>query len=839
MTPAANTGYVQSVEELDYLADMVISSGLPIALDCELGYEGEDRGYKNTSPSLHPEENLFVGYSFTNDPSWGRYVPVGHDDTRYNLDPVAAARALWRMMSTGRCVVHNADAEERNCSRFAVKYLASDPEYGPAVTASNGYFPLLSDTMMEAHALAKFQKLKLKYLSKQVLSYDQTELEALFPNLPKNKKHTLRFNVLDPSDPEIFGYACDDVIQGLRLHQRHYSAVKDNDIYQIEMAVWPVVFPMEDDGLAVDWDYIDAGAREGRQFLLRMQAALHEAMTARLGRMIKVNLGSPKQLREVLYNSQENGGLGLATHIMTKGKADGSGKQMSTSATALKNLAADPIIRALLDYRGMSKLLGTYLEPFRTEYGWCECGRAHCHLLPHGTVTGRFSSSDFNYQNLPKKYHYALPDGTEFNFNFRNAVIAPPGWWGMGFDLSQAELRVIAAEAGEESMLQAFARGEDVHALTASRLLGISLDEVYAGGELMGREFPAASGGYRPFGKTMNFALVYQLSPRGLADRLGCSLEEAVDHYERFFTAYPAISRWTRETVQNSKITGYTMSRMGRRHPIWAYSSDKSWIYAGGERTAGNAPIQGGVADLMKVIMVRCDRALAAAGLKDRVRMIMNIHDALEFYVREDVPPQLVVDTLTPAVIFDTPWSSLVKMEAEWHLWRRWGEPTEIALDERNQIVGMGSAIDIGMEDEDEGGDEMDDEGAVLAGPAGGAVGAVSAVPGLGGSPGGLDADTDHGVPGGPVRPVSGTVIVRLSEMPDMAVLERFARMLWEFPGPNVMLLDTPMGRTHISAGTALSPADEGQISLALGGARVVWDAASVSSSVLAEGLAL
>lgn len=501
---SANTGYVASAGELRQLADKMIGEGQPIALDCETGYAGEDRSYKNSSPSLHPEESVLAGYNFTNAASWARYIPLGHDEARYNLDPLPAAQALWDITATGLCVVHNADMEERCLSRFLLENLADDPERGEAVRASKGYFPLRSDTMMEAHALARWKSIALKSLSKEVLGYEQVELIELFnevmfgiqgKKLPKNKKNTLRFTVLDPSDPRVFNYACDDAIQTWRLHDRFYSQVKDNFIYWLEMNNWPVIWGMEDEGLAVDWGFIDEAKGRAKTFRDKMQMALtrHLKEDRHVQLPPKFNPGSHPQIRKVLYSKPPEG-LGLATHIMTKGKADGTGKQLATSAIALKGNSTDPFVRRMLDYRGMTKLLTTYLETWRQEFGWCEDGRAHCHLLPHGTFTGRFSSADFNYQNLPKKYHYEC-DGAEFFFNFRDCIVTPPGYWGMGFDISQGELRIIAAEAGEQAMLDAFANGEDLHTLTAARLLGLTAEEVADGGELNGVQYPAEKGG--------------------------------------------------------------------------------------------------------------------------------------------------------------------------------------------------------------------------------------------------------------------------------------------------------------------------------------------------------
>ncbi len=608
---------------------------------------------------------------------------------------------------------------------------------------------------------------------------------------------------------------------------------------------------MEDEGLVVDWDFIDEAKARASQFKDKVQIGLTGHLSERLGRPVgKFNPNSPVQLRKYMYSPPPDG-LGLTTRIRTQGKADGSGKQMSTNAIALKILSADSFVRRMQDYRGMSKLLGTYLEPWRDEYGWCEDGRAHCHLLPHGTVTGRFSSTDFNYQNLPKKYHYEC-DGATFDFNFRDSVIAPPGWWGMGFDISQGELRILAAEAGEQAMLEAFARGEDLHALTASRLLHLSLEAVYEGGELFGKTWRPEDGGFRPFGKTMNFALGYQLTVQGLADRLGCSVDEAQEAWDSFFAAYPAISAWTRRTVADSKVNGRTESRFGRRHPIWAYRKNHCWQHeirvdrcfncdktaqrneAEGERTAGNAPIQGGLADMMKLIMIRTDVALARAGLKDRVRLVLNVHDSLEYYVHDDVDPQQVIDVLYPAIVGQTPWTRhWPVMRPDWHMWSKWGSPVEVKLDEDNQICGLGDILDIGLQEDEE--DEEDADAApVLSG-----AGTDVPVPATGG--GSLLGVVASSVGSDPGRVLhSGRVLVKVREMPELAAVKRLMVLISEYPGPNQLDLVTPDGTITLSSGTALSPEDGSRVSLLLGAVEAVcWSPDTVDQSALAKGLAL
>ncbi len=236
---------------------------------------------------------------------------------------------------------------------------------------------------------------------------------------------------------------------------------------------------------------------------------------------------------------------------------------------------------------------------------------------------------------------------------------------------------------------------------------------------------------------------------------------------------------------------------------------------------------------MMKLIMIRVHAALKEAGLLDSVRMVMNIHDALEFYVRKDVSPQMVIDLLTPVILQQTPWTQhWPLMRPDWHVWQKWGSPIELKLDENYQILGMGEIIDIGVQEDDEDEDEEEDDAPESA--------AVAAVP---------LAAARHGgsvVAGPAVRrpdpdrsPHAGRVVVRVLEMPEMSALQRFGNLIAEFPGPNEMVFAAPQGSTVISQGTSLSPDDGARISLLLGGASVTWDTATVDNDKLAEGMAL
>jgi hypothetical protein len=529
---------------------------------------------------------------------------------------------------------------------------------------------------------------------------------------------------------------------------------------------------------------------------------------------VKINLGSSQQIAHVLYEQ-----LGMHTRRRTKG-----GK-MSTDETAVAGLAKQyPVVRKIQNWKQLRKLLGTYLEVYEREYTYAPDGRAHPGWLQHGVPGGRFSASEPPVQQTPKKYNFKLADGSlEFKLNFREAICAPPGWYYLGFDYSQQELRVLAGEAGETALMDAFARGDDVHKLTASLMLGKPVEEI--------------TYDERQVGKTMNFALGYQMGVDGLADRLGISKDEAQRLFDLYFSVYSKIKGYMDQVVAASKAQGYVMTRFGRKVVIWEYLSDKRNVYAEGERLAGNAPIQGaGTGDYTKIAMVRSHAAIKGAHLQDDVRLVLNMHDALGYYVRDNIPPAQVIRILQPAVVFPVEgWPPIV---AEWHAGRRWGSVQEL------EVLADGSVR------------VKRDEAPAGPGP----VPVVAQAPDIeppAAAPAvlaqeqehpaelvvhraGGDGSADTGSVG--VHPASGTparVIVSVTAIPDAETFQRFLNLAAEC-GPELYptVLRTPDGDVEIGV-TTLTPEWSSQVSLVLGGAKVTWDATTADMSGLAAGLAL
>lgn len=827
----------------------LIQEAKPFSFDIETGYEGDTR----EEAQLHPEENFIAGISFTNSLRWARYVPMRHDSGA-NLDPEWVAQTMWPLMVTGLGVPHGGQFELRCMSRWF-------REYVPEARATNGYFPIRSDTMLEAHAEGRHRTVALKPLTLRTFNHQMAEILSLFPgDLTKFQENSIRFSALDQHDPAVYEYACEDSLWTLAHHYKRYMGVggypaisdpghPQHRIYQIEMAILYIVCGMEETGLCYDWAYMRDGALRGREFQEKLSTEISADLSEMLGEPVKLNIASPKQVATVLYDR---------LHLPVKRRSRKTNNP-STDKIALKGLSKQyPVVQKIVDWKQLAKLCGTYLETYERKFAYCECGRSHPHHMQCGVPAGRFAVSGPPYQQSPKKYHYELSsknlnavtlgDGSiavlrpdQFNFNFRNAIICPPGYYGFGFDYSQIELRVLAGEAGETALVEAFARGEDVHKKTASLMLSIPLEQI--------------TDDHRGVGKTMNFALGYQMGVDGLADRLGITKGEAQDLFDQYFMAYSHIKDYMAATIETAARQGYVLTKFGRRVPIWEFESAEVWKRREGERLAGNAPIQGGAADYMKIAMVRADQALRKTGLIDRgVRLVMNIHDALEWYVPYSVRPGEIINALTkpgvvdahPAILF--PVEGWPPMVAEWHAWEKWGSAKEL------EVSDDGAVRIKGERDEEFTPGEEDEDGPSL--PAvdleamrrarGEAQGAGAPDPGhqpvAVDSPGSaLAVDRPDNRHRGVLSPYCGparTVIIQAGAIqPDQ--FRAFMELLEGSPGPNSVLLKIPGGAVPFRQTCGLSPDHLAEITLALGQAEVTWDPDSVDGAAVAQGAVL
>lgn len=680
--------------------DNAFAKGKPFAFDIEAGYTGPD-AEEVSKMQFHPTY-ILVGISFTNDTNWARYVPIAHDDGNNVTDIVRVAKAFWRLVNTGMGIAHNASYELKGMSRWFRELLWNDPEYGEAVRASKGLFPIFADTMIEVWlsqeyepAIADITQKDLKSSVLDSFGIQMTHFSDLFPKTendmgPATKVAVkkLRFNTRYSTSARVIAYACEDSVGALMLHEKHWEDLTTGprrNINKVEHELIPVLVEMEmgpldpETGVALgnmylNWAHIFRKEEELERFRQRFQEEIMDDFSERLGRVITLNLNSPPQLVKILYDAAPEG-LGLKINDRWRSKKTGA---PSTGDDALKVLAnSDPLVRKILQYRQVVKLYSSYLHKYSSQLNYAGTGFVFPNHNQAGTVTGRMSVDQVSYQQWPKPQKFTLNDGTTFEMNFRDLLISPPEYRIVGYDYSQVELRFLAAVAGETTMLETFAAGTDIHRMTASRMFKIPPEQVTKKD--------------RAKGKTINFAIVYGQGPDALAENITAggdptTKEEAEELLRLYFLGFPKLRAWIDNQVAVGHNQGWVETFFGRKFVVWEYKDKRQWIRDKGDRMCVNAPIQGGAADYMKYAMVRVYKKLKALGLQDKVRLTMTIHDALEFYAHESVSTAEVVKILNDCVSF--PVKGLpVQIRADWHEGPTWGVMTEIKIDADSNIT--------------------------------------------------------------------------------------------------------------------------------------------------------
>jgi DNA polymerase-1 len=358
---------------------------------------------------------------------------------------------------------------------------------------------------------------------------------------------------------------------------------------EVEMPLIEVLAAMEQQGVSMDRKRL---ADIGEGFEQRIET-LQAEIFGLAGH--EFTIGSPQQLAEVLFDE-------LALTKKRRGKTG-----FSTDARVLSQIREEhQIVPKIEQWRELTKLKNTYLDAL-PELIDPDTGRLHTTFNQTATATGRLSSTNPNLQNIPIRTEEGRP--------VRSCFVAPRGSRLLSADYNQIELRILAHVAGEEALREIFAAGEDVHAATAGEVLGVESGKV--------------GPGERSKAKMVNYGIAYGLTAFGLADRLGIEQEEAAAYIERYFERFPAVLSYRESTIASAREKGYVSTLLGRRRPIPELRSGRIQTRNQGERLAVNMPIQGTAADIIKLAMVRCHRALAESGLQ--TRLVLQIHDELLF----------------------------------------------------------------------------------------------------------------------------------------------------------------------------------------------------------------
>ena len=459
----------------------------------------------------------------------------------------------------------------------------------------------IDDTMLMSYALdAGNHGHGMDALSEKYLGHTPVPIKQLIGT----GKAQITFDLV-PVD-EAAHYAAEDADITLRLWQHlkpRLSAEAVTSVYEgLERPLVPVLRQMEAAGILVDRQVLSRLSGEFAQKMAAMEDGIYEQAGERF------NIASPKQLGDILFDK-----MGLPGGKKTKTGAWGTG------ADVLEGPAAEGhgLAHDVLAWRGLAKLKSTYTDAL-PEFINPETGRVHTSYSLAATTTGRLASSDPNLQNIPIR--------TQDGRRIRTAFVAPQGRVLVSADYSQIELRILAHMAAIDSLRQAFADGQDIHAMTASEMFGVPLADM--------------TPDVRRRAKAINFGIIYGISAFGLANQLGISRSEAGDYIKAYFEKFPGIKDYMEATKTEARAQGYVATLFGRKIHVAEINAKIPARRAFAERAAINAPIQGTAADIIRRAMVAMPPALEAAGLTDAktgdAHMLLQVHDELIFEVAED-----------------------------------------------------------------------------------------------------------------------------------------------------------------------------------------------------------
>lgn len=475
----------------------------------------------------------------------------------------------------------------------------------------------LFDTMVAHYVLQPELRHNMDYLAEIYLHYQTIHIEELIGPKGKGQK-----NMRNLSPQEVYLYACEDADVTLKLKNILEQELKKNDaeklFYEIEMPLVPVLVNIESNGVRLD---TEALKQSSEHFTTRLQSIEKEIYTLAEG---EFNIASPKQVGEILFDKLK---------IVEKAKKTKTG-QYVTSEEVLESLRnKHDIIGKILEYRGLKKLLSTYIDALPQLIN-PKTGRIHTSFNQTVTATGRLSSSNPNLQNIPIRDE----DGKEI----RKAFIPDDGCSFFSADYSQIELRIMAHLSEDKNMIDAFLSGYDIHAATAAKIYKVDIKEVTAD--------------MRRKAKTANFGIIYGISVFGLAERMNVDRKEAKELIDGYFETYPQVKSYMDKSIQVAREHGYVETIFHRKRFLPDINSRNAVVRGYAERNAINAPIQGSAADIIKVAMARIYERFKAEGLK--AKMILQVHDELNFSVpakEKEIVEQVVIEEMEKAYRMHVP----------------------------------------------------------------------------------------------------------------------------------------------------------------------------------------
>ena len=528
--------------------------------------------FDTETTSLNPLEAELVGIAFSWEAGKGYYVPFSEDK-----ETVSKRIEQLRPFFESK----NIEKIGQNL-KYDIKVMQN---YGVQVKGK------LFDTMLAHYLINPDMRHNMDVLAETYLNYTPVSITELIGKKGKNQ-----LSMRDVPLEKQTEYAVEDADITFQL-AAHFKpelleAKTDTLFKDIEIPLLRVLASMENEGINLDKDFLHSLSTDLNNDILNLEKQIYEAAGE------EFNIGSPKQLGEILFNKMK---------LVDKPKKTKTG-QYSTAEDVLSYLAKDhEIIKNVLDYRGLAKLKSTYVDALPEQIE-TKTGRVHTDYMQTVAATGRLSSNNPNLQNIPIRTERGRQVRKAFVPRDENYVL-------LAADYSQIELRIIAALSEEDTMIEAFKNGEDIHASTAAKVFNVSLEEVT-------RE-------QRSNAKTVNFGIIYGVSAFGLSNQTDLTRAEAKELIETYYKTYPKLRNYMSEQIDFARDNGYVQTVLGRRRYLKDINGNNAIVRGAAERNAVNAPIQGSAADIIKIAMINIHEKLSSGNYK--TKMLLQVHDELVF----------------------------------------------------------------------------------------------------------------------------------------------------------------------------------------------------------------
>lgn len=558
---------IETEEDASRLCDYLLTNKI-LSLDTE-------------TTSTHPVDAELVGLSFS----------VKENEAFYVAIPANREEALKLVNIFKPVYENNGTLKVGQNIKYDMEVLRN---YGIEVQGP------MFDTMIAHYLINPELHHNMDYMAETLLNYKTIHIEEL---IGEKGRHQKSMRDLEPKD--VYEYAAEDADITLKLKNvlepKLKEANADKLFWEMEMPLVPVLADMEMTGVCLD----TASLKETSELFTKRMTDLEKKIYEEAGE--RFNISSPKQVGDILFGKMQ---------LVEKPKKTRTG-QYVTSEEVLQQLRAKaPIVANILDYRGLKKLLGTYVDALPKLIN-PRTGHIHTSFNQTITATGRLSSSDPNLQNIPVRDD----DGKEI----RKCFVPEPGCLFFSADYSQIELRIMAHLSGDDNMIEAFREGFDIHRATAAKIWHETMDDV--------------TDAQRKKAKQANFGIIYGITTYGLAQRMEIPNGEARQLIDDYFTTFPKVHAYMEKAKEEAREKGYAETLFGRRRYLPDINSKNGTVRGFAERNAINAPIQGSEADIIKVAMIRIWRRFKAEGI--RSKMILQVHDELNFSVYPEEKEQV------------------------------------------------------------------------------------------------------------------------------------------------------------------------------------------------------